>query len=82
MDMIVCANCINTIVTAEISTPDGKMVRFHVDGKVEHDVELWAIDQDQVMDGGIRWRDQADEAGTIGAVWSVSSNTMMDNVLV
>lgn len=38
------------------------MVGFNVDGKVQDNVELGAVDKNQVMDGGVGRRDQTHQA--------------------
>lgn len=68
MNVIVGANHVYAIITTKIGTPDGKMVCFYIDGKAKHYMELWAVDQDQVMDRRIYWRDQTNKTGAISAV--------------
>lgn len=43
VDPIVGSNGINAIVTTQVSSPDGQMVGFNVNGEVQDNVELGAV---------------------------------------
>lgn len=45
MNIIVGANCIDSIVAPKITTPNGQMVGFHIGGKIKNYVEFGAVDQ-------------------------------------
>lgn len=44
VDPIVGSDGINAIVATQVSSPDGQMVGFNINGKVQDDVELGAVD--------------------------------------
>lgn len=62
---IVCPNSINAILTTQVGSTNSQMISFNVDSKVKNDVELRAVDEDQVMDRGIGGRDQSHQARTV-----------------
>lgn len=68
VDVVVRPDSVDTIVATQIGASDRKMVRFDIHGEVQNNMELGTIDQDQVMDGGVCGRDQADETGSIRAI--------------
>lgn len=57
---VVRAHGINSVVAAQVGSPDGEVVYLEVDPKVEDEVELGAVDQEEVVDRGVDGRDQAD----------------------
>jgi hypothetical protein len=67
MDVIVRANSINAIVTAQVSSSNREMIGFHVDSEIENNMKLGTVDKDQVMYRGIFWRNQTYEARAISA---------------
>lgn len=72
MDPVICPNCINTIVGSQVSTPDCQVVDLNIHTKIEDEVELWTVDQDQVMYGSINWADQPEHSWPISAKNKVS----------
>lgn len=67
MDPVVGTDRIDAVVTAQVRPADRQVVDLDVHAKVQHEVELRAVDQDQVVDGGIDSRDDAHQTGAIGA---------------
>lgn len=53
---VVLANCINAIVASKIGSADGEVVHFDVSSKLEDEVKLRTIDQDEIVEAGIDWR--------------------------
>lgn len=51
--MVVVTNNIYAVIRAEIGTTDGQVVCLEIHSKIEHDMELGGVDQDQVMDCGV-----------------------------
>jgi hypothetical protein len=62
MNPVVSAHKVDTVIGAEISTTNGQMVDLDIHAKVEDDVELRTINQEQVVHRGVGWRDQTDQS--------------------
>ena len=55
MDPVVLADCIDAIIASEVGSTNGKMVHFNVSSKLEDEVELRTIDQDEIVEARIDW---------------------------
>jgi hypothetical protein len=50
---VILADSINAIVAPKIGSTNGQVVHFDVSSKLEDEVELWAIDQDEIVEARI-----------------------------
>lgn len=65
MDVVIGPDSIDPIIAAQISTANGKVVRFNIHSKVQDNMEFRTVDEDQIVDRGIGRGDQADQARTL-----------------
>jgi len=69
MDPVVFPDRIDAVVAAEIGASDRQMIDLNVLGEVEDEVELRTVDKNQVVEAGVDWRDDPDQA------WSLSTES-------
>jgi uncharacterized SAM-binding protein YcdF (DUF218 family) len=50
---VILADSINAIVAPKIGSTNGQVVHFDVSSKLEDEVELWTIDQDEIVEARI-----------------------------
>lgn len=62
MNVIISPNRVYTVITTKIRSADSQVIHLDVQYKIENNVELWAVDQNQVMNRGISWRNQSNKA--------------------
>ena len=55
MDPVVLTDGIDTIVASEIGASDSQMVDLDVLGEVKDEVELRAVDEDEIVKAGVDW---------------------------
>ena len=56
MDPVVLTNSIDAVITSKVSSTDGEMIHFDISAKLEDEVELWTVNQDEIMEAGVNWR--------------------------
>ena len=66
VNMIICPNHVYTVITTKVCSADSQVIHLDVQYKVENNVKLWAVDQDQVMNRGVSWRNQSNKARALG----------------
>lgn len=52
---VVLADRINAIVASKVGSTNGEVVHFDVSSKLEDEVELRTIDQDEIVEARIDW---------------------------
>lgn len=67
MNPIIFTNGVNAIVTPQVGSADGEMIDFDVLPELEDEMELRTVDQDEIMEAGIDWRYDADQAWALRA---------------
>lgn len=67
VDPVVLTNCINAIVASKIGSTNGEMVDFDVSSKLEDEMKLRTIDQDEIVEARIDWRYDPNETGALRA---------------
>jgi hypothetical protein len=67
MDPIVLADGVDAIITSKIGSTDSEMIHLNILPELEDEVELRTVDQDEIMEAGIDWRHDADQARTLRA---------------
>lgn len=53
---VVLANRIDAIVASKICSANCEMIHFDVSSELEDEMELWTIDQDEIVEARIDWR--------------------------
>jgi hypothetical protein len=69
MDPIILTNGVNAIIASKIGSADSEMINLNILPELEDEVEFRTVDQNEIMEAGIDWRYDADQAGTLRA-WS------------
>ena len=78
---VVFADGINAIITTEIGSTNSEMVYFDVSAELEDEVELWTIDQDEIVEARIDWRYNSNEAGALRTcMYQYSRNKSVEDV--
>lgn len=55
MNVVIASNRVYTIVAAQICPANSQVIHFDVQHKIEDNVELWTVNQDQVVNSGVGW---------------------------
>lgn len=66
MNIVIFPNRVYTVITTKICSADSQVIHLDVEYEVENNVELWTVDQDQVMNRGVSWRNQSNKARALG----------------
>lgn len=65
MDIIICPNDIDPIIAAKIGASNREVIYLYIDSKVDDDMKLWAVHQNQIVDRSIGRGNEPDEAWAI-----------------
>lgn len=50
MNVVICADSVNTVVASKVCSPNRKVISLDVDSKIQDNMKLWTVNKNQIMD--------------------------------